>query len=394
MFNHIFMYRIKVLLHSREYIFWSLLFPIVLGTFFYLAFSNLDSDENFTQIPIAVVEADESDAALFLREGIEGVSSVMSKEELSDTDSNSNMDEDYLFRTVFTDQKTADKMLLEQQIEGYFILGEEPQMVVTESDYAQAIMKAFLDIALQKLSTVTNIMTETNGQADAASILQLSSQEYLEIVKVSEESPNSIVLYFYTLLAMTCMYGNIAGIAEMNDIQSNQSEVAKRTAMSKVSKFRRFFPSVCASIVIQVGLSLILIAFLMLILKVDVGEHLLLVILTSVLGNIVGIAFGACIGCMSKLKVNAKIGLGMGLTMLGCFLAGMMNAEVKYEVQKNFPLAGKLNPVNLLTDAYYSLYYYDTFDRYIENIFFLMLWCLGMLAVVFWTLRRLEYDSL
>ena len=62
MFLHSFKYSFLTILRNREMLFWSLLFPAILGTFFFVAFGNLyESDELFATIPVAVVENQKDD---------------------------------------------------------------------------------------------------------------------------------------------------------------------------------------------------------------------------------------------------------------------------------------------------------------------------------------------
>ena len=42
-------------------------------------------------------------------------------------------------------------------------------------------------------------------------------------------------------------------------------------------------------------------------------------------------------------------------------------------VDKNMPIINKLNPASMITDGFYSLYYYDTLDRYFFNIVSLLI---------------------
>ena len=44
-------------------------------------------------------------------------------------------------------------------------------------------------------------------------------------------------------------------------------------------------------------------------------------------------------------------------------LAGTMSQDVKYIILKNAPALLYVNPANLLTDAFFSLYYYDTYTK-------------------------------
>ena len=84
----------------------------------------------------------------------------------------------------------------------------------------------------------------------------------------------------------------------------------------------------------------------------------------------------------------------IGVTMVGCFLAGMMYQNMKYVVAQKVPVLSYLNPVNLLTDAFYSLYYYDTLSRYALNIgilcVFIVIFCIG----TYITIRRRKYANL
>ena len=80
--------------------------------------------------------------------------------------------------------------------------------------------------------------------------------------------------------------------------------------------------------------------------------------------------------------------------MLGCFLSGMMGITMKYIVDKNIPIINKLNPASMITDGFYSLYYYDTLDRYWTNIIGLLIFAFTLIAISFISLRRQKYDSI
>ena len=55
---HNFKYSLLIILKDKSLIFWTLAFPIILGAFFYLAFSNIENTENFSKINLTVVNAD------------------------------------------------------------------------------------------------------------------------------------------------------------------------------------------------------------------------------------------------------------------------------------------------------------------------------------------------
>ena len=67
---------------------------------------------------------------------------------------------------------------------------------------------------------------------------------------------------------------------------------------------------------------------------------------------------------------------------------------MKYIVDKNIPILNIINPANMITDGLYSLYYYETLDRYYFNIISLIIFSCFMLALSMQSLRRQKYDSI
>jgi ABC-2 type transport system permease protein len=67
---------------------------------------------------------------------------------------------------------------------------------------------------------------------------------------------------------------------------------------------------------------------------------------------------------------------------------------MKYIIARNIPLLSYLNPVNLLTDAFYALYYYDTFTRVFTNIAILVVFIIVFCSGTYLIIRRRKYASL
>ena len=59
MFIHNFKYALKTLFKNKMLIFWTFLFPIILGVFFNMAFSNIENSEKLEIIDIAIVDEEE-----------------------------------------------------------------------------------------------------------------------------------------------------------------------------------------------------------------------------------------------------------------------------------------------------------------------------------------------
>ena len=75
-------------------------------------------------------------------------------------------------------------------------------------------------------------------------------------------------------------------------------------------------------------------------------------------------------------------------------LSGMMGVTLKYIIDKNIPLLNMINPNNLITDGFYSLYYYDTLDRYVRDVIGLIIFVIICVVISFISLRREKYDSI
>jgi len=378
MFTHIFINRLKCLLHDRETIFWTMIFPLILAVFFNMALSNVNSWEIFKAIDVAVVD----DTNYRNNEYFKAALNEASK------------GADRLFNLTVTSKDKADQLLNENAIVGYIVVEEPIKLVVNKSGIDQSIIKSFIDSYMQTVSSINSILLE-NPAAQKELISSLADrQQYVKEVSGTNAEPNNVLLYFYTLIAMTCMFGCYFGMREVTDIQADISPVAARVNIAPVHKLKTFIYNTCASLLIHLFEIFVLLIFLRFVLNVDFGPKTGYVVLTSVLGSITGISFGAFISAIVKKSEGIKVAILIGVSMTGCFLAGMMYQNMKYIIAQNVPVLSYLNPVNLLTDAFYSLYCYDTFSRYALNMgclcIFIVIFCLGTYLII----RRRKYASL
>ena len=202
------------------------------------------------------------------------------------------------------------------------------------------------------------------------------------------------MIEFYTLIAMTCLYGGMLSMVSINQTLANMSNKGKRIAVSPTKKGTIILSSLLASYIAQlIGLA-ILFVYTLFVLKVDYGDNTCLIILLAMIGSFAGLTLGTFVGTLFKTNENAKTGILIALTMFWCYLSGMMGITMKYVVDKNVPIINKINPASMITDGLYSLYYYDTFDRYWFNIISLLIFAFVLMLISFFSLRRQKYDSI
>ncbi len=378
MFAHIFTYRLKCLLRDRETVFWTLMFPLFLATFFSMALSNVGSSEAFQPIDLAVVDdAQYQQNATF-------------KSVITDA---SNGD-DRLFNLTVASKDKAEQLLKDNKVMGYIVGGEPIKLVVNKSGLSQTIIKSFIDDYNHTMAAITSLLTEDPARYQDLMNDLGNREEYVKEVSASSAEPNSILAYFYSLIAMSCFYGSLLGNQEIMVIQANISPSAARVNVAPVHKLRAFIASSSASLLIHLVEMLMLLAYLFFALKVDFGSKIGYTLLTMLVGSVAGLSFGAFISAIVKKSEGVKIAILFTTTMFCSFLSGMMYQDMKYIIAQKAPILSYLNPINLLTDAFYCLYYYDTLGRFFTNIAILCAFILLFCSGTYFIIRRRKYASL
>ena len=103
---------------------------------------------------------------------------------------------------------------------------------------------------------------------------------------------------------------------------------------------------------------------------------------------------GIAVATLVTAGENVKITVLISVTMAGCFLSGMMGITMKNIVDKNVPFLNWINPVAMVTDGLYALYYYDGGQRYYISIISLAAFSAIMMLISLRGLRRQRYDYL
>lgn len=376
---HIYKTRLKVLLRSRALIFWTLIFPIVLGTLFNLAFSNIMSSEKFNPIKVGIVENDNYSNLHGLDTMIDGISQ--------------DNDDQVLEVSYYKTEDEVKEALEANDITGYYIVTDDINIVVKKNGMEETIMKYIVDSYNQTYSVITNIIMFNAGQYKEEMISELNSNtNYFEAVSIG--NLDVTVLYFYTLIGMVCLYGGFFGVNAVNETEANLSKKAARLSIAPTNKLKNLICALLAGFTIQFIEALLLFLYLIYVLNIDFGDQIPYVILMLFVGSMAGITMGTLIGVSNKKDENMKTGIVLSITMACSFLAGMMMEDIKYIIAEKAPLLGKINPVTMITDGLYSLYYYDNLDRYFYNIISLIIFSIVMIAGAYLFIRRKKYDSI
>ncbi len=390
MFWHNFKYSLKTLIKDKSLVFWTLAFPIILGTMFSLAFSDIENSEKLDVIDIAIVDGEDTMQNSIFKSVFEYVENG----------------EEKLFNTHYVSSDEAKEMIQSEEVIGYLTLEESPKMVVGTNGINETIFKYVFEEVLEYSSMAHEIVAKEVNKEDAVieNYEEFARRVYNDISFKMKESSNMenitsrnlsyTMVEFYTLIAMTALYGGILSVAAINKCLANMSSKGARVGVSPTRKSVLILSSLLASYVVEVIGLLILFLYTIFVLNVDYGNNLIQVIVTALVGTLAGLSLGLCVASSFKVSENSKTGILISFTMTCCFLSGMMGITMKYLIDTNAPIINKINPAAMITDALYSLYYYEGFERFTTDIISLFIFSFVMIIVSFISLRRQKYDSI
>lgn len=385
MFFHKFKYSLLYLLRNKALIFWTFAFPIVLASFFKMAFSNIEKEETLNVSNIAIVNNDDFKNNEIYKETFSSLS--------RDND-------DKLFDIKYTNETEALDLLNSGDIIGYLILdGNEPRVVIKSNGIYQTILTSVVEEIEVNTSLVNTYVIEDLKKYQSINISEI--KEKVNEIMNTDASVNDIsgkkmsytMIEYYTVIALACLYGGLLSIAAINKEQANIDNVGKRNNVAPVKKSKLVFASLCASFVTElIGVSLLLL-YTIFVLKVDYGSTIPYLILSTIVGSLSGLSLGLFIGCL-KVKDGAKTGIMIAISMICCFFSGMMGITMKYIMDTYVPVSSYINPAAMLTDSFYCLYYYGGGMRYFTDILLMFLFSLVLILLSINTMRRVKYDSI
>ena len=433
MFMHVFTYRLKCLVRNRQTVFWTLFFSLLLATMFCLAFGHLTSErEKFEPIKAAAVDNQAYREDVRFRQVLE---------HLSQPGDNQILD------LVIVGKQEAEKLLEEGAVFGIIAVGGQggsnPGAVRTQGGQAEAeaetetdvdtdadtdtdtgtgtdtgadtgtdtgtdtitltvkerglsesILKAILDEYVQASRTVASILATNPGAARQLAAELQQRKGYTEQVSFSDAVPDTMLGFFYALIAMACLYSSFWGLRNTVDVQADLSSKGARRSVAPTHKLKVVVADAAAALVVSFAEVLALIAYMGLALKVRFGSQLGYVVLTCLTGCIAGVSLGHFIGTYVRGSEGFKTGIMIGANMAMSFLAGLMWVDIKHIVHLKAPVLAYINPATLIADAFYSLYVFDTHRRFFLNIGLLCLISAVLCTASFLRLRRERYASI
>ena len=377
MFFHNLKYYLMSGFRVKSFVFWLMIFPMLLGTMFKIAFGNIyENDVVFRSIPTAVVETTENDV---FRQVIDSLEE----------------EEEPLMDITFTTEEKAKQLLKDGDVCGIIYVGDKLSLSVTEQKMSQVILKSFVeqysinekimtDIAEKDPSKLPSVIEKLSADVSACNDIPVTDAENTDIY----------VQYFYNLIAMVAMYGTVTGLHVTVRNQANLSALGARKNCSPTPKSVSLLADFVGSSVMQTACMVLCVTFTHFVLKIDFGDRLPLVYFAAVLGGILGVSIGFLFGAANRFSFEAKTGIVMAASMMSCFLSGLMMGEMKGIIAEHFPWFNKINPATVISDSLFSLNMYSDYSRFISKIATMIIITVVCTVAGIIVTRRKKYASL
>ena len=338
------------MLSTVEGMFWTVVYPILLSSLFFVIFSAINTRGVSTAINTGVAETNPNRGILNLIP---------------------------ILHVIPMEQEAADAALREGSIQVF--IADDLSIRIYKNGIAQTIIK--------------NIVEQIK-QTDALGIPIMTSAYRKQYIDSKNEQNNSMMILFYSLLAMVSIYSMFGSISIPERMQANISKLAVRMSAAPIKRFRIYLSGVLFFVCFNLASNLLYIGYVMLVLKINLITDFAVTLPLLIYANLFGTAFGLCIGSIPKLTENTKVMLCVFSSLFLSFLSGMMSVSVKTALDTSFPLLSKINPIALFTDTLYNINILHEYD--LAPLFFIVYsgFIALFLSIAFFNAREVQYDSL
>ncbi|MBR6171823.1 MAG: ABC transporter permease, partial [Eubacterium sp.] len=284
---------IKKMLRTKSALFWNLAFPIILGTLFYFAFSNIYGDQASKAMRIAIVgENAEQHPFTRVLEGLtyDDGSRMMDITFATEEEANRMLDNagssEGVAKALFGSSLEKDKEKGEddrtKRVIGVITLSgaQDVTLTIKENDMYQSILSGIVSAYRQKAAFLADSM-EKGGEAYEEAVKVVSEDVEFVISKgMAGENKDPYLAYFYNLIAMMCMLGSILAMDMFISVQPNATNTGLRIGASGVSRLKYEAAIFLAVFTMQMVCTGIALVYILGILKLRFGGELGGILLT------------------------------------------------------------------------------------------------------------------
>ncbi|WP_085829898.1 ABC transporter permease [Collinsella vaginalis] len=389
---------VKGAVRTPSIVIWTLVFPLVMTTIFSVMFKPLRTQETSRSVAVAVVSDDAWSGSNFAQV----------------VDTLSTQDTPLLDLHEVDSEAEARDLIKSGEVDGAYLVDEagDPRVLLAPADSPahagedisyevnRTIIESVASSFLQNKELLMSIAAENPALlADPAAVSHALSQGVgVQKISLTRSQPDQTVRYFYAFLGMASLFAAQVAEGMVYRLQPTASALGARQSIAGTSRLRLLIPVVAACWTVSTAFLGVGFGYMCVAGDVDFSGRIGVCLVSIAVCSLFSSCLGACIGALPvKGGADARSGLLTVATCLLALFAGVYGTPAMIlsdTITQAFPAASWINPVSLMRDVFYSIYYYDSLSP-----FFLRLSvCIG-LAAVFFTIavalfRRQSYDHL
>ncbi|PJM79851.1 ABC transporter permease [Bifidobacterium scaligerum] len=414
-----FIVTMKANLRDKSSLFWLIVFPIALATMFNGVFGNLDQAMSITPVSVAVVEDTNWTNAVGVDTLITAMSGKNGDSGKAQDDSRDVMDIDpgvtLLDVTKVDSVSQARELLSQDKTDGYLKADDDGRIALTLSDNTVTVanngtQEAGLDVSLSALDNVLDQYNRTsvtvksvlkdNPTAPATRTFWNginASMNATKEVTLTNFKPSVMARYYYALMGMACLVAMSYMIHTVTTAQANLSALGIRRTVAPLGRAKQLIAGFLAGWLCSCVCLLVALAYIRYGCGIEVGGREPAAVLAVVVASFMTCAFGTMIGAIPKLTTGVKQGMSTAIACSLSLFSGLYGGfamELSDLISRKAPLLAAINPAQQVTDLFYSLMYYDTYQPFIRTCAILLAMSAVFLAAGVIMLRRQRYEHL
>ena len=382
MFGQIFVKRLKLAIRNKQDLFWTLLFPILLSTLFFVTFGGIYKTYSSEAIETAVVFETENEEI---------------KNNITNFLENLMMDDHKMLNITYTDYTTAEGLLKDdEKVNGIISVRDNGklELALYSNGVRSTIQENIVTVYNQNVDLIEK--TAKEHPEKLADVLQgvYDRISYIKAHDMAGENKDPFLNYFYNLIAMATLFASFSSLRIGNSCQANMSSIGARTNASPVSRSTFQVASLLATYLVQTAVTLIGLTYMIFILGIEFGGDIPMIYVTTAIATLVGTALGFFAGNIGSMAVDKKESILVAISLTGCALSGLMYGDMKVIIAEKMPIINKINPAAVISDSYYCLNMFGTNGRYAETIIYMLGISIVLVGLGLIMGRRNHYDSI
>lgn len=394
-----FRYTLLWLVRSPGIMIWSLLFPLVLSTVFVVMLGPLDDlgEEPLEALPVVVVEPDGTPEGAAFRAFVEGLSGG---------------DEPLLDVTWAVSSEEAEALVRdeaegEEPYVGYVALeGGAPVAHVLGSrstsemsDLKASVLTLALDEYMARSSLADGLVARDPGALADSAVTEslLGSVTATERVTVTKGQPKESVRYYFALLGMAALFSGSVGLTACQRLRPNASALGARRAVGAVSHGRAVGGTLLASWALSFACLVVAYLYMRFVAGIDFGGRDGACLAVMAMASLTATALGCALSALPHVPEDGKNGILTGIVCFASLFAGLYGEptmELADAIAAHAPWTELVNPAVQVSQAFYSIMYYDGYGPLLGHLAVLAAMALVLFLLSARALRRQRYASI